>query len=177
MARGGWTRDRLDELRRLMALGWSSGKIGEAMGVSRNAVIGKGSRLGLRFGDVSGQDRQRIVAKGGRQKPKFFGRESKFESRPAPPPKGKSLPPQLTDGEVARLAAIPDTVGVASLLDLEDHHCRYPVGEPTRGFCGQTQVGGLPYCPKHANRCYRPTEPVSRGVAISAVSARLKVVA
>ena len=42
-----WTDERLDELKRLWAEGLSISQIGEALGVSRNAIAGKAHRMGL----------------------------------------------------------------------------------------------------------------------------------
>lgn len=51
-----WTDERVDELKALHARGWSAGMIAAAMeGVSRNAVIGKLNRLGIRGGAGKGQ--------------------------------------------------------------------------------------------------------------------------
>ncbi len=48
-----------------------------------------------------------------------------------------------------------------TLLDLEPHHCRWPVDAPdlvNHRFCGVTREDGLPYCKAHAKRAYRPEE-------------------
>ena len=42
-----WTNERLDELKKLWAEGWSISQIGQALGVSRNAIAGKAHRMGL----------------------------------------------------------------------------------------------------------------------------------
>ena len=46
-AQSGWTDDRLEKLRELWDQKLSISKIGEALGVSRNAIAGKAHRLGL----------------------------------------------------------------------------------------------------------------------------------
>jgi GcrA cell cycle regulator len=46
-SQSGWTEDRLSKLRELWDLKLSITKIGEQLGVSRNAVAGKAHRLGL----------------------------------------------------------------------------------------------------------------------------------
>jgi GcrA cell cycle regulator len=53
------------------------------------------------------------------------------------------------------------------LSELQQWHCRWPIGDPTAedfGFCGNKPVDGLPYCPAHARMAYRPgtREPVVR---------------
>ena len=42
-----WTDERLVELKKLWAKGLSISQIGEALGVSRNAIAGKAHRMGL----------------------------------------------------------------------------------------------------------------------------------
>ena len=42
-----WTDERLEELKKLWAQGLSISQIGEALGVSRNAIAGKAHRVGL----------------------------------------------------------------------------------------------------------------------------------
>jgi GcrA cell cycle regulator len=42
-----WTDDRLTKLRKLWSEGLSISQIGEALGVSRNAIAGKAHRMGL----------------------------------------------------------------------------------------------------------------------------------
>ena len=46
-SQSGWTDDRLKKLRELWDQKLSISKIGEALGVSRNAIAGKAHRLGL----------------------------------------------------------------------------------------------------------------------------------
>ena len=42
-----WTDERLEELKKLWVQGLSISQIGEALGVSRNAIAGKAHRMGL----------------------------------------------------------------------------------------------------------------------------------
>lgn len=52
-----------------------------------------------------------------------------------------------------------------TLLELENHHCRYIVGDPMVGdyfYCGAVQKDGSSYCAEHHARCF---ERRSAGVA------------
>lgn len=142
-----WTDERTNTLKKLWAEGNSCSVIARQLGgISRNAVIGKIHRLGL-----SG----RVTTQRKKQAP-WFRRVRKAKAVRAGIARArtwreiaKSLPqhplPPPTVTDVARV----------QLLDLESHHCRWPVGEPTQGFCGCSAVPGLPYCAGHADRAYR----------------------
>jgi GcrA cell cycle regulator len=48
-----------------------------------------------------------------------------------------------------------DDVATVALLDLQPHHCKWPVGHPGTpgfGFCGDMRVDGTPYCAGHNRR-------------------------
>ena len=46
-AANAWTEERLEQLRKLWDEGLSISQIGDALGVSRNAIAGKAHRMGL----------------------------------------------------------------------------------------------------------------------------------
>lgn len=149
-----WTDERTGEMRKMWAKGFSASRIAQHLGgISRNAVIGKLHRLGLL------NDRKTTI-------------RSKFTRRKADAPKPR--PPQVVHSknfrfEPPREPAAPiqqqaDDIARVQLLDLEPHHCRWPVGEPTTGFCGCNKVPGLSYCASHAARAYNGKTP-ALGVA------------
>ena len=48
---------------------------------------------------------------------------------------------------------------------LEDHHCRWPIGDPQHAdfhFCGAKKLTGLPYCECHARRAYNTAQPTEK---------------
>jgi GcrA cell cycle regulator len=107
--------------------------------VTRNAVIGKWHRMGLMRAP---KQRARMRAKTPRKRKETIAKTPKrlpptFFAEPLPPP---------AETDIARV----------SLMDLERHHCRWPVGEPVEGYCGCKPVEGLPYCEPHARRAYTP---------------------
>lgn len=68
--------------------------------------------------------------------------------RPRPQAKKPTRRPHQPLSEVGRL----------HLLDIRDHHCRFPIGEPEQpgfAFCGAEKVRGA-YCAHHADIAYRP---------------------
>ncbi|SHG28676.1 GcrA family cell cycle regulator [Bradyrhizobium erythrophlei] len=152
-----WTEERLELLKSRFAEGLTCREIADDIGVSRNAVIGKLSRLNL--------TRER----GGE----------------APRPARKDAPKGRRRGSVPRLQyrilqavyAEPlhpaDDEPIAnghccSLLELSEERCRWPISTPGAEdfcFCGNTPVEGLPYCPGHSRLAYRPgsRQRVARG--------------
>ena len=99
------------------------------IGATRNAVIGKIQRLGI----------QRHRPAKARPLPRF---------RPPPEHPAVTLAPAAVE---AQPKPIP-------LLQLEFHHCRWPLGEEPRTmlFCGATRREGSSYCDAHFRQSYRP---------------------
>lgn len=135
MARGPWSNPDNDaELARLCGLGWSYGEIGNKLGVSRNAAIGRASRLHIDDGHhTSGHNpyRQKAV------------RTRKFAERPAPV--------VVTD-----IPDPPPSQRVAT-INLTDKTCRWPLdnpGDKSFGFCGREPEPHRPYCAVHCQRAY-----------------------
>jgi GcrA cell cycle regulator len=152
-----WTEERLELLKSRFAQGLTCREIADDIGVSRNAVIGKLSRLNL----------------------------TRERTGEAPRPTRKDAPKGRRRGSVPRLQyrilqavyaepeAPADDRKIAnghscSLLELSEERCRWPISTPGAEdfcFCGNTPVEGLPYCPGHSRLAYRPgsRQRVARG--------------
>ncbi|WP_049758227.1 GcrA family cell cycle regulator [Phenylobacterium zucineum] len=141
---GSWTRERVIALTRLWCDGLSAAQIAAALGgVTRNAVLGKVHRLGL-------SGRERPARPGARRAPGPPRRPVRAPRRPAParPLLRSAAPP-------------PEGPGLATVLTVGAHTCRWPVGDPLApGFtlCGRPAVRGA-YCEGHAARAYLPARP------------------
>lgn len=142
-----WTDERLELLKHRFAAGLTCRQIADDIGVSRNAVIGKLSRLNLT-------------------------REKKPDPKP-PVPKGagkgrrRGSVPRLQYQVLLTAYAEPRPASDApihnehccSLLELSEERCRWPISTPGAEdfcFCGNTPVEGLPYCAGHTRLAYRP---------------------
>ena len=47
----------------------------------------------------------------------------------------------------------------ANIMDLTEHTCRWPIGDPTESgfhFCGRKSDEGVPYCAHHRRIAYQP---------------------
>lgn len=141
-----WTDERLELLKSGFAAGLSCREIAATIGVSRNAVIGKISRLNLK------RDKDRMVRTG---KPERTG-----ETRPRGAPRLRQI--LLKAYPATRDAAVVDEPihngHTCSLLELGNDTCRWPISTPGHAdfcFCGNPPLGGLPYCAGHSRMAYR----------------------
>ena len=124
-AQSGWTEDRLAKLRELWDKKLSITKIGEQLGVSRNAVAGKAHRLGL-------EKRQSPIKPS--IKPKTQKNEWDETSRGPKP-----LRLVLRSLEWSRNKCLWP-YGDPKNLDFK--------------FCGEPVLSGKPYCLKHCELAY-----------------------
>jgi GcrA cell cycle regulator len=143
-AQATWTTERIALLKNRMDAGLSCGQIAQELGVSRNAVIGKANRLGL-----------------SRFKRAIDGRETIGMRRSTRAKTQVTILRALwAKPQLAAFATLAvDGAHACSLLELQQWHCRWPMGDPGSkdfGFCGAKPIDGLPYCPRHARMAYRP---------------------
>ena len=139
-----WTTDRVERLKNCLDAGFSCAEIAREIGVTRNAVIGKISRLKLtRVKDAMALRRDRRLAPGV-QRPRIVTQHQILMALRAAP--------ALTAQEPAAGNAHRCT-----LMELGHERCRWPISEPGADdfcFCGDAPVAGLPYCPTHARIAY-----------------------
>lgn len=165
-----WSPEAIDILRELRTRGFSSGQISTELAkkfrapVSRSAVIGKLSRLGI---EGPSRDAQRASAKIERARlspPKF---------KAAKTPKERVSKDGISERRVVDLIRVekekraaappavdPDAMAVAPccLLDLRNASCRWPINRtaPTgeTQFCNNAKLDAGPYCAGHAARAF-----------------------
>jgi GcrA cell cycle regulator len=144
-----WTTERLERLKTGFEAGWSCREIAVDIGVSRNAVIGKLSRLNLTRepgGDARPPARKKDAAERTRREPK--------------PRQHYRLLQALYDGSQPVTVADPiPSAQCCSLMELNEARCRWPINTPGADdfcFCGNAPAAGLPYCPGHSRLAYRP---------------------
>jgi GcrA cell cycle regulator len=145
-----WTDDRVERLKALFAEGKSATEIAGEFRVTRNAVCGKISRLGL----------------------------FRKENDPKPPKSPVTRPriritPANTNSNGLRLSITHEPVSLAKLrvvdvkplavpfADLLPGDCRYPEGDPPT-FCGHPKLENSSYCMAHHVLCTTPPQPRRR---------------
>ena len=118
----------------------TASQIGSLLGVTRNTVIGKARRMGLDRRNTANQ--RKLVA----------DRRKRWRKRPTRPLiKVEAMPDPIP----APRPAVPVGQHVL-LIDLQSHHCRWPIGEPPEMlFCGAVKNGSSSYCEAHARRAYQ----------------------
>jgi GcrA cell cycle regulator len=159
-----WTDVRTDKLKKLWADGCTAGAIARELGeVTRNAVIGKVYRLGLRDHGKAAVS-LRLAAE-------MAQTLSEFPRPAAPRHKSRSFlfkkqskndhangHVDLPATELCDLPMEKPTHGV-TLLELDGAHCRWPLGEPGNPdfrFCGGNALTGFPYCAPHTRMAHVP---------------------
>jgi GcrA cell cycle regulator len=144
---GGWTEERVELLKTLWHKGLSASQIAyELRYVSRNAVIGKTSRLGLKR-DGASLPNQKGRARSVTQQLAKLSRPTKPRATPKPP---KVASPAILPAPYV-LREIPLTP-TCTLVALGARMCRWPIGDPSDdafGFCGRIAEGGRSYCFAH----------------------------
>ena len=143
-----WTDQRLELLKSGFAAGLSCREIAATIGVSRNAVIGKISRLNLK------RDKDRMVRTG---RPE---RNTAGETRPRGAQRLRQilLKAYPAEAEAPRANEPIHNGHTCSLLELGADTCRWPISTPGAEdfcFCGNPPLGGLPYCAGHSRLAYR----------------------
>jgi GcrA cell cycle regulator len=131
---GFWTDERVEQVTALWAEGYSFLQISEKMNCTRNQVAGKITRERLPWPAV--------------KQPKTMHPYTP-RGRPAPRPK----PVQVWSAP--SLLEIHTGSRHLSLMDLEPHHCRWPIGDPRTAdfyFCAADRLEDRSYCARHHNK-------------------------
>lgn len=145
-----WTPQREQALADLVAKGWSASQIGDELGCTRNAVIGKVLRGKGRFGALDGRS----------------GRRAPAEARPRPVQQkalvdAPSLAPAELPAEApAPAAALPPARPISFLQAVDEERCLWFAGTfhdpdgPNMPVCGgeRADIPGTRYCLHHLRR-------------------------
>jgi GcrA cell cycle regulator len=139
-----WTEAEQVRLLELIAEKWSATKIGEKMGKSRNAIIGRCYRTGLKLISMAART-------SGPYKPRTTRPRLRVISNSLSPvqalfqTEATNLPPDFSEDMV-------------SFEDVKEGQCRWPIGDPTSAafrFCGSESMAHQSYCPRHCRLAYR----------------------
>jgi GcrA cell cycle regulator len=147
-----WTNERIELLKQHFEAGLSCREIAADIGVSRNAVIGKLSRLNLTRGrsvdERRLQDKNFAPARAPKAVPRL-----QFEML-------ATIYGETNEPAINRPI---DEANRCSLMELGENRCRWPISTPGADdfcFCGNAASDGQSYCAGHSRLAYRPN---SRG--------------
>jgi GcrA cell cycle regulator len=136
-----WTDATIASLEKLWAEGVPPLKIGEALGMTKNAIVGKAYRLGL-------PARPSPIVRNGPTP----------ATKPRPVPKPRPIPLQAMAAKPAQTPA-PAPVSIFR----RSAECVWPIGEPGRSgfrYCAKSTVPGKPYCDVHCRKAYVQALPI-----------------
>lgn len=154
-----WSQDQITGLREGCEKHLPFSEIAKIIGKTRNACIGQAHRLGYSTGNKPCGNGHANGEKSASPKKKKksrgvtpFNAQSSKRSKPIDPT------PHVEDANDAPINPV-------TLVELEDHHCRWPYGDPKEPgfhFCGANRVTLdvkgkprlLPYCARHARKAY-----------------------
>ena len=178
----GWTDERVELLKKLWMEGLSASQIAAELGdgVTRNAVIGKVHRLKL-------SARAKPTNTTPRTRPAARPAAPRRPASPSTSSAGMSAKPRVSMARpqvmgATALAAAPEMeaelyVAPAAaelfipedkrlnLLQLNEHTCKWPIGDPLSKdfyFCGQHSLETGPYCEFHSRRAYHQMDKKRR---------------
>lgn len=152
-----WTEQMVEDLKKMWHEGLTTGEIGKRLGVSKTPSSAKftacsspDGRPRLRKKDEIFEEKA-VPAKPAKEE-KAAPVKAKEEKRPEPAKEEKFEP-------VAKMPvkSSHSHCGKTSLTDLDNHTCRWPVGDPKDEnfhFCGKKVKIGQTYCEEHANIAY-----------------------
>jgi GcrA cell cycle regulator len=152
-----WTDERVNRLRELFHEGKSARQIGIDLGCTRNAVIGRLYRMGLRDGDrpvrnsTKGHgglnwNQRRDLERKMRAAQRPFVPKS-VAAKPAPPTKPQPFKEARQPSQVIAMADAVEPL-MLDLLDLGSG-CKWPYGDGPFHFCGHAKPSGDSYCRPH----------------------------
>lgn len=139
-----WTPEKIEIVRTHWIAGYSAGQIANVLGMTRNAVIGKITRLKLPRRADNG-----ITAAAATRLDHKTGRRRAFSFLPPKQKRQPSSPPEIAD--YSRETVVTPEHQRILFEDLVDGRCKYAHGDhPPYSFCGAKSVApGASWCPTH----------------------------
>lgn len=149
-----WTPYIIEKAKELIASGATRGEIADILGCTRNSVIGKLHRLGIRC------EKRTAATQGGRPggvkeyKPRVRKQAPAGSRRPHAV---ESSQPQPGGSEPAPcLPAASIEMNPCDIWDLTNRRCKWIEGDPRQSyfFCGAPSKDGSSYCKSHHKRVW-----------------------
>lgn len=153
-----WTTAQEAQLLELIGLQLSASKIGLEMGKTRNAIIGKVHRCGLKLFVAPRRPRDPNYVRPKRSHDRHPSRRLKRQGR-----RLVTMSPIQMLFHTESVDVPPDfSDHMVPFMDVREGQCRWPIGDPsspTFRFCGAGQMGHESYCARHCRLAYRKFTP------------------
>lgn len=147
-----WTANQISTLREMWALGIPGKKIGELLGKTRSATLGKARSIGLNRKNETDIEKPKPAKKVSAPKP------------PPPPKPPKPIivaPPKMIQTEKTQLEVESQSEHWVPFMEQNGAHCKWIVTgheELVTMVCGSPRVHDKPYCPRHCHLAYAPPQ-------------------
>jgi GcrA cell cycle regulator len=149
-----WTDERVETLKTMWAEGHSCSQIAKHFGeITRNAVIGKVHRLGLKRATPTNRPptaRTPTLTRRDYDNRRRLSMKAKATEKKELRKQPKDIP----------LTPAPDASLLVGFWDVHPHHCRWPVGDPSDidafRYCGADRHGERSFCAFHHGIAYEP---------------------
>lgn len=154
-----WPRERVELMLQLLMEGKTAGAVGEILGTSRNAVIGRAHRSGFRVGALNGHWVKSSLEKRATALPPRI-LNSELSMRPKIkyklPKRPRAVTPKPKEMAVFKCEGI-------SIMELRANTCRWPMWvshlEKDKRYCGNECALMSAYCPTHTLESARLPRP------------------
>ena len=141
-----WNQQKVEDLKKLWNEGVATSRIGEQLGFTKNAVIGKAFRLGLE----RRQNSRKKTSQPSSFSPSTLYRETSTSSSSISTIKKEPIRRR------EKFSFKKSIVGTGSFKS-----CQWPIGDPLKeGFhyCGSQNIPTKPYCIEHYKKAYNVDE-------------------
>jgi GcrA cell cycle regulator len=151
-----WTDAAIETLRQMALEGKSASSIAAALGApSRNAVIGKANRVGIKLtGNIHCAATRQPRSVTERPRRPAIARTESLGRRAMVP----AVPRERKPAWVFAEAEVGDMLKVG-FEEIREDACRWPIGDPTSEefvYCGVQTAKGRSYCAGHCRMAYKP---------------------
>lgn len=151
-----WTAEKIERLKTLLIAGNSASRIGKALGVSKNSIIGKINRhklMYLRPPKLLSERKHAVVRRTkGLAKRQLLKRGSGYFACVEEVKMKKEIKEEI-------LTVVPNPEFACTFAELTENNCHYPIGDPQAPefrFCGMPSLKGKPYCGHCSRLAYMP---------------------
>jgi hypothetical protein len=167
----GWTLELDIVLRDSVVAGKAWLDIAASLHMTRDQAARRASRLGLQRG-MSFQDAARRIREWDKRRKDIRAPHVHRHETRKPAARKPAVPHWVFRDERAEIREIPRSNHNVTFLELEPHHCRFPIGDPKTKefrFCGALRLDNMPYCArcleiaslKRYGRCAESRETVA----------------